>query len=535
MSAIDIQNAKSIRDSMLISVKVGDPSDPLFEFDNETIISCQLELRSDLKPIDPTLPESEITIMAYYPEDISEEVITIDNDTVITYQAGYTGDMSPVRTFYLSEQMQWEKNVLTIKGVDAVHFLDISAPPLFLGSAYAEYISLSFGGYDERWHGAYDAHAILWASFIWYIESVAGVTLTSAESKSTLSKSTINADKVASVIERGSVRDIVANLMNLCHQEYESGYFSGGTTFWLTYVDAGRPKVLAKKPSSSWTINEVDCGEIKRHIDKNIVQIKAENKRLDISMFRGWPSPYGGTLKDNQKVGSVEIFQNKGGGYSYDCLASVLQLAIPKNDSTATNPSYIITWAAPSSDGRVLPSRISWRSTNIGVQLRDATSNGWQNWNTSWSGVGYSYDLSDIWQSLTDAGYEGVSKGSFTAELQGGAYNLTKESDTYTKTGSGVMEAPSKTSWAGQLCAGKYSDSTSIKKILPDEGFKSLMNRSQETGSFVWKGDPRMQPRDVITFTYRDGTTELRTIETISLKHEGGGTVATITYRKGIV
>ena len=71
--------------------------------------------------------------------------------------------------------------------------------------------------------------------------------------------------------------------------------------------------------------------------------------------------------------------------------------------------------------------------------------------------------------------------------------------------------------------------------ILPDAGFNSLMNRSNETGSFTWKGDPRMQPRDVFTFVYRDGTTELRTVETINLKHEGGGTVATITYRKGIV
>ena len=339
---------------MQIVVKVGESSDPYFEFDNSNLLSCELQLRSDLKPIDPTLPESEIIIRAYWPEDISEELITIADDTIITYQAGYEGDLSPVRTFYLAEQIQWEANILTVHGVDAVHFLDVSAPPISLGSAYAEYISLSFGGYDERWHGAYDAHAILWSAFTRYIESVAGVTLTSAESKSTLSKSTIDADKVSAVIERGNVRDIIANMMNLCHQEYDSGYFSGGSNFWLTYVDAGRPKVLAKKPSSLWTINEADCGDINRHVGKSIVQINAENKRLDISMFKGWPSPFGGTLKDNQKVGSVEIFQNKGGGYSYNCLASVLQLAIPKDDSTPTTPSYIMTWAAPDSEGYVL-------------------------------------------------------------------------------------------------------------------------------------------------------------------------------------
>ena len=59
-------------------------------------------------------------------------------------------------------------------------------------------------------------------------------------------------------------------------------------------------------------------------------------------------------------------------------------------------------------------------------------------------------------------------------------------------------------------------------------------------GSFTWKGDPRMQPRDVVEFhrAERDSdgneVVELITIESISLIHEGGGTKATLTYRKGI-
>ena len=44
-----------------------------------------------------------------------------------------------------------------------------------------------------------------------------------------------------------------------------------------------------------------------------------------------------------------------------------------------------------------------------------------------------------------------------------------------------------------------------------------------------------MQPRDVIEWHNKDGTIGLRTIESINLKHEAGGTIAEITYREGNV
>lgn len=59
--------------------------------------------------------------------------------------------------------------------------------------------------------------------------------------------------------------------------------------------------------------------------------------------------------------------------------------------------------------------------------------------------------------------------------------------------------------------------------------------RSNKGGTFVWKGDPRMQPRDVFNFHRLDGTVIECTIETIELTHEDGGTIAEITYREGVV
>lgn len=49
---------------------------------------------------------------------------------------------------------------------------------------------------------------------------------------------------------------------------------------------------------------------------------------------------------------------------------------------------------------------------------------------------------------------------------------------------------------------------------------------------FSWKGDPRWQPRDPITIDLEDGYVLLGKIETISMKHEAGGTLAEVTIVK---
>lgn len=58
---------------------------------------------------------------------------------------------------------------------------------------------------------------------------------------------------------------------------------------------------------------------------------------------------------------------------------------------------------------------------------------------------------------------------------------------------------------------------------------------SNVTGSFTFRGDPRMQPRDTFRFTRLDGTVEVATIERIEMTHEGGGTTASVHYRLGVV
>ena len=100
---------------------------------------------------------------------------------------------------------------------------------------------------------------------------------------------------------------------------------------------------------------------------------------------------------------------------------------------------------------------------------------------------------------------------------------------------NGVDEQASKTCWHGVMRARRQNGSSTYVEIAPYTAIKTLLNRSNITGSFTWKGDPRMQPRDFFNLHRLDGTVEVCTIESIALRHEKGGTTAEITYRKGKV
>lgn len=76
-------------------------------------------------------------------------------------------------------------------------------------------------------------------------------------------------------------------------------------------------------------------------------------------------------------------------------------------------------------------------------------------------------------------------------------------------------------------------DESSGGQILPN--WHWVFQRSTKGGSFKWKGNPQMQPRDVFRFHRLNGETILCTIEAIELTHEGGGTYADISYREGVV
>lgn len=538
MPTIDTENTKSIRQKMSISVILGTANDPILTLTDDDIISCELNLRSDLKPIDPTLPESEIVITAYWPEDLTDEALDIKEDTVITYQAGYSGDMSPVRTFYLSERIEWEDNVLTIKGVDAVHFLDYEIRPIGFGYTVGSWT----GGYIQTssFNTSNKQYFYKLLRMMQILITGAGVSLVNSPTLPPYDTSRIGYGGTASVIERQNARELIANMMNLLHQDYESGFFTNYNSFWLSYVDAGRPWLDTAKPSSKWNIYEADCADIKRHLDDRLVKIKAANKVVRLAPITNHTDGSGTrTTWGLAKIGRAEIIKSAGASLNYDVLTSLDMYYMSRETLPSGQSDYHLeNYTAP--QGNAKPDTVNY---NIGTYLKDGKNgSGWQPWSVRpTDGPSGSSNVPPFASVNVFTSYLRSRKfvqtrndETISVDLIGDALYLDEVDQEYTKSGDGVEAETSKTKWTGTVTAGNAADTETIN-ILPDYGFKSLLNRSNETGSFTWKGDPRMQPRDVFTFHYIDGTTELRTIESINLKHEGGGTVAQITYRKGIV
>ena len=418
-------------------------------WDNETLISVELDLRSDLSIENSQWPVSEIEIRAYYPDDISEAVASIADDVPIWYSAGYTGDMSPVRNFYLAEPVTMEDNIVTIRGHD-------SSRKLSEVSNAAQILNTKSGS------GRYD----LYVRLMHYIQD-AGIALRSKESAPAKTDGAVE----RSLIFKATSSDaIVQNIINLAHTG----------TYWPAFVDAGIPKLTHTKPTSKWTIYEADCGSVNRTAARDVAKIvSGDENGLHSRVVRN------DTLQEiaRRKVAAnVRYSQNAGGFYWKLGVTNAKNISVTAESIwwTAIEDSW---WKKYGADG----------SVEISIGPPEDT--------------------------------EGVTWYKESV-VSGKAATITKLMDSVTPTpkraGVTIKEDPVA---YGQV----YTES-----VLLYPNYSYLFNRSCITGSFVWKGDPRMQPRDVFTFHRLDGTTETCTIESIILKHEEGGTIAEISYRLGV-
>jgi len=517
MPTINAENAKSIRQSMSVHVKIEadiDGESVVYEYDNNDILSCELNLRSDLSPIEPTLPESEIIVRVYSAEDVSDVVKYISNDQPLTYWAGYDGDYSTVRKFYISEPVTYADHVITYKAVDAVHFLDHEIAPYWCGTwSYVSSGGLSYFNWDKNSGGTAlttGMAASYLSGTIYHLLVSSGITPTGETAAPAIGGDAVAAADCRFLVE-GNARDIIANLINIGHIELPATAFN--KSLWLNYIDAGIPTMKNTKPSSSWDIYAADCGDIKSETARDIVEITAPNKSL---LTIDWDRGIG---LSNGKVGSVSITYGSGASVSLDKYAMVgcamlwaypSQFFYPDALGSIKDDIESITYV----DGSV------WYNA-IGTYIYK--DGGFMPWDSN---------MAAFWREAKNRNIISADATTASFDLYNAGFDADPAPTSYTRTGSGVSE----TLKAGFYGLAKLKGRNGVTyTLLPNMGQRQLLNRSNKTGSFTWKGDPRMQPRDVFTYHYLDGTTELRTIESINLMHEGGGTVAQITYRKGIV
>ena len=516
----------------------------IFEITNDILISATVSLRSDLSLVDQTLPESELNVEVYTDADLSDAVATIPKDTPITYTAGYPGDMSPEREFYLADQITWADNVLSIHAVDAVHFLDqftIVAPLTDIDSE--EFANIVLYVFERAGVDATDYLLTRWG----------------AEYNRWILRENTNA------------RELLAFLNQCFNLTDDTGrLIDGSATLYselsFAYVDAGRPRVRSRQYyAHNYQISEDDCADIKKHIEPAISQVRAEHERITNPRVEDadWDTVV-------QQIGSATFAKNVGTSLSFDKYATIwaIGLALGPNgdsdDAKKMETRYGVLWGGLGVY-HVVPTRNdgSWYTHtpqiddpyDAGSKLAigsipqeefmdyeaDPSSkvfSAFVPWSQRYDDFPYDSNPShkittatQMWNVLTAAGIMASNTASIDLDIYGLAYNIENQIKTYNHGSSGRTYEYSELPIIGQMAA-KKSNSTNIE-IYPSKMLAAPMYRSNVTGSFTWKGDPRIQPRDYFTFTRLDGTTEECTFENITLHHEGGGTYAEITYRKG--
>lgn len=310
----------------------------------------------------------------------------------------------------------------------------------------------------------------LYNRFVKFITD-SGVRISSRE---TAPETNSNTSSYTLIFDEQSSREIIADIMNLSHNG----------SFWPAFVDAGIPSVTWSKPVKKWDIYEEDCGDVVRSVERNIAKIKTD-------------SDYG-LLSKAVRSGKLTTLETKnvtaGEGYSHNPDGYWWYLTVSNAKSVLATANRIV-WTA--------------KKSTVSKKVKEKTKKRYKTGKKKGQPI-----------------YKTVTKKLNQCIVKGKEVTLTKEQSAIIHSG----KRPGSTVSVDPIAHGKIYSGTTL--LYPNYAY--LFNRSNITGSFTFKGDPRMQPRDVFSFHRLDGTVETCTIETITLTHESGGTKAEVTYRKGI-
>lgn len=474
-----------------------------FKITNDNLIRATVSLRSDLSIIEPTLPESEINIEAYFDVDVSEAVTSIPEDTPIVYLAGYEGDMSPERKFYVTGQVTWADNVLTIHAVDAVHFLEIPTPGVFRISSNVDLYRLLLKFLTD-----------------------AGIETVYEDSRSRIA----GMGDGGAIFERNTCRGVFSLVQWLFYApEYD---------FMPVYVDAGRPSMYAYARSPKWMINESDCGDIKKNVEPKISNVKWDTF--------GWNDI---SLESYCEVGTWSWYKDNGAFLEINDYTMSFEVSF-KNDAFSRGPwssvgAYKVIPNSPNGYSNVFSFLLDRSGYDVAMLLFDSEVE--QNKAPTSYVPGYYYTQVIPWDcyynpsagffyySQTALWNKWVEYGNFSSDqtnADGVLWGHTAQKPVIERNIPISAEGVTTTVQTNDIWGELGWDG---EAIFPEETLKSQCEKSNITGSFSWKGDPRIQPRDVVEWERLDGTTETITLENITLTHEGGGTSAEITYRKGVI
>jgi hypothetical protein len=289
-----------------------------------------------------------------------------------------------------------------------------------------------------------------------------------------------------------SARDFVAGTMNLT-----LNHTNGSNKYGIQFVDAGIPTIEhgdGKTYGQTWTIFKSDCGDFNEQFERNIAKVQDSNdERKFYEVFSvaskatrlGGDTNYGNVYFKNSERPSDLYVKNQIIELNFDGYFYKVQ-NVPAPADFHFEKSTVIS---------VTPTRAVFKAINDSVWKYDSR-----------------VDMYYVQNGKCYVGNVATISGGYTAY-------------------SNPNGLPGQTIEMEPFIYGSIADTNNHQVFhIP-----SLFNRSTRTGSFVWKGDPRMQPLDyrVIVNDTNDGRDTITArVTSIELTHEGGGTAATITWRE---
>ncbi len=399
-------------------------------WDSSNLLVVNVDLHSVNTEIGGELEVSSIEIQAYEQEDSTDIIGRIPIGAPIFYTAGYDQDLSETRAFYVSENVSWDDNVLTVRGKDASMFLD-----------NVEVVT------DCDYYGSG-----------WYMDHVIGKRIRAA-------LASIDYEEVGlpPVIEAQGLQNIMykTKAARSIISEY-TGVFRDEDYMRVTYVDAGRPTLTFGDVGETWTIYADEISDLNTIVERN-------KKMLKMVL----PEYY---LQNNPSI--EEVITTAGKTYFV-----ALDPPVPFNN--------VYISPTPSSSEEI-------NCNTFKFVAAAATT--------------YTVRGNQMLENLIDAN----NPYSVSSANDGEVYSFNFDLPLFNMANGGSL----------------------TKQVLID-----LLNRSNIIYEFTYRGNPHIQPRDILNVeiaTWKNGSMtkrwETMTVDTLTLEHtEGGGLTSKIKARKGEV
>lgn len=474
------------------------------ELTNENLISVSLDLESDLNVIDQNWNVSSIDVTAGWPDDISDAVSGMGDGVPIIYYSGYPGDYSKPRYFYLSEEVTQKNGIITIHGEDASTALDrVNINDLL----WAQTRQNARKGIYEHMKKTINA---------------AGINL--AETETDPPNVGTNSATHYIGINECTGRDLLAYIMGMI----------GAEGFYPRFIDAGIPTLRWQTPASSWTINEADVADHERKTERKINKIVSESEETPLQTLLTLSAKRETIETKNVTAGktySINYNENRytdikiKNGMGTIVKQSLSGLTVKANKTTEKITKMVLTGY------KSYEKKYNTNTQSAVITEPPKVIDGYKtNLKKKKSGNYIIYTWREpIFSKRTEYLNQLIVTGkrvNVPNAVQPGEDFLTYYELATPRVGITVETNPL---FLGQFRVNKAGG----YYLVPD--YKDIFTKSNKTGQFTFYGNPHIQPRDVFTFNRLDGSSITATVQSVSLEHEGGGLISTITYREGIL